>query len=293
MEYPVLTWRVGRHIPPSAWNSLKEVMKYPWTKPEEVRVGMWYAQPSGLVWQELETMRKAHETSKTETTPVPTETLKSVPDSQTTADLEARIKKLQDAVEVLQANDKVHTETVDALGSSWRAHEQKRIGELETKALVAEGLFKRIDRLEQHGLDVDKGIYTIKTEGWENTAKIKGMDAVWRELDARVSQLESNAEMECQPWCTLRGHHTVCSPPPEITPAAAVTSPGNPGETARREVFQDWRTEKGPCNCDIGVRHTHWNRLPVGIRLKPGPLPCRPGCIYKPPHEGTSCVVLE
>ena len=177
------------------------------------------------------------------------------------------IKKLQDEVDWLKANNKVITEVINTLGL-WKVHTDSRVGELEKKAIIAAQLEAK----------TEKGLLLLEGDIGRRT----------QELSERVSQLESNTEMECAPWCTKQGHHTICSPAPPTPP-----TPGNPGETARREVFQDWHMDKGACNCDIGVRHTHWNRLPVGIKLKPGPLPCRPGCIFKPPHEGTSCVVLE
>ena len=103
---------------------------------------------------------------------------------------------------------------------------------------------------------------------------------------------------KCQPGCTKKGIHKFCSEPPATgsagkTPEAELPPPtpaGNPGEP---EVKCGWKIEKRDCekHCAFASKHTHWARRIVGSTSFP--MPCQPGCVYKGPHTGISCVVLE
>lgn len=270
MEHPIIVARSNFSYLPTFHKTLAEALDKTHDQ-KHVYVATWNDSFGAYAWQSLAEARRsvAQTTVPTAHTPVPVpaETLKSVLGNcnQNTAELEARIKKLQEKVEFLTANDKVHTETIAAMTVSMG----QRLGDLEKKAVIAAQLEAK----------TEKGLLLLEGDIGRRT----------QELSERVSQLESNTEMECAPWCTKQGHHTVCSPAPQVwpspTPAAAVTSAGNPGEATDCKTTppQPYYTSAA-CQCDLTVRHYHKDRHWTAV--------CYAGCILKSPHTGRGCTVL-
>lgn len=269
MQYPVLVWRYGSDVRPSNWSSVANVLSLSYIREDELWVGTYNQERKGYIWTPLLELRldakKSTPTPALDADPVSEAKFQAVNEANTrhTAELEARIKKLQDAVEWLTASDKIHTESIDALGT-WKTDTNRRIGELEKKAIIAAQLESR----------TEKGLLLLEGDIGRRTQK----------LSERLDKLESNTEMECAPWCTKQGHHTICSPCPQVWP------PPTPGEP---EVKHGWKIEKRDCqkDCLLANKHSHWSRSMIGATSLP--MPCKPGCVYKGPHTGISCVVFE
>ena len=298
MEKPVLTWRVGSNNYPISWKSVEHVLEQTWRNVDEVRVGVWVSEMKAFNWRTLDDLLQASKATPSTSAPapspslvpVPAETLKRVLDdcNQNTAELEARIKKLQEQMGTLIFTSAGYAKDVVTL--------RDRVAQLEEElALMEEAAANRGAK----DLNTDSKVDAMsKSLTYWTRRFVEFEDQLVALRNPALGDKTEEPPTKCQPGCTKKGIHKFCSEPPATgsagkTPEAELPPPtpaGNPGEP---EVKCGWKIEKRDCekHCAFASKHTHWARRIVGSISFP--MPCQPGCVYKGPHTGISCVVLE